>query len=66
MSWLVVPVTVSALIALQALYVAAEFAIVSARRTRLAQLAHEGDRLASLLHAVVEDPRRLDAYIAAC
>ena len=66
MSWLVVPVTVSALIALQALYVAAEFATVSARRTRLAQLAHEGDRLASLLHAVVEDPRRLDAYIAAC
>src|SRR3990172_1432573 len=66
MSVLVAAATVAILIALPALYVAAEFATVSRRRSRLTQMAHEGDRMALLLLPVVADPRRLDNYIAAC
>jgi magnesium and cobalt exporter, CNNM family len=53
------------LILLTALYVAAEFAAVSARRSRLRRLAEDGNSLASRLLPVVEDPRILDRYIAA-
>jgi putative hemolysin len=66
MTALVVVGTIAVLIALQALYVAAEFATVSARRSRITQLAHAGDRMALLLLPVVAEPRRLDNYIAAC
>jgi putative hemolysin len=53
------------LILLTALYVAAEFAAVSARRGRLRALAEDGDPLAARLLPVLEDPRELDRYIAA-
>jgi magnesium and cobalt exporter, CNNM family len=53
------------LIALTGLYVAAEFAAVSARRSRLRRLAEDGDALAARLLPVLEDPRALDRYIAA-
>ncbi len=53
------------LILLTALYVAAEFAVVSARRSRLRRLAEDGDALASRLLPVLEDPHGLDRYIAA-
>ncbi|MBI4771594.1 MAG: HlyC/CorC family transporter, partial [Chloroflexi bacterium] len=59
-------VVVTLLIALSALYVGAEFATVGARRARIKQLAETGDRLARALLPVVEDPRLLDRYIAAC
>ena len=55
-----------ALLLINALYVAAEFATLSSRRARLAQMAEEGNPLAGLMLPIVEDPRRLDAYIAAC
>ncbi|HUO84056.1 MAG TPA: hemolysin family protein [Thermoanaerobaculia bacterium] len=54
------------LIAVNALYVAAEFAAVSARRSRIALLAEDGDRLARQLLPVVQNPVLLDRYIAAC
>lgn len=54
------------LILANALYVAAEFATLSARRSRLAQLGDEGNRLARMILPVVENPARLDTYIAAC
>ncbi|MBW3670897.1 MAG: hemolysin family protein [Acidobacteria bacterium] len=54
------------LILLNALYVAAEFAAVSVRRSRIQILAEEGNRLAGFLHPVVRDPVQLDRYIAAC
>jgi CBS domain containing-hemolysin-like protein len=54
------------LIGLTALYVGAEFAAVSARRTRINQMALEGNRLAGMLEPIMADPRRLDNYIAAC
>ncbi|HEX6304291.1 MAG TPA: hemolysin family protein, partial [Anaerolineales bacterium] len=49
-----------------ALYVAAEFSTVSARRSRLTHLASEGNRLARILVPIVRDSRKLDTYIAAC
>jgi len=49
-----------------ALYVTAEFAAVSARKTRLSQMAGTGNRLASILLPYVEDHKALDHYIAAC
>jgi putative hemolysin len=57
---------IAALIALNGLYVAAEFAAVSVRRSRVRQLAEEGNRMARELLPTIEDPKRLDAYIAAC
>ncbi|HOP81355.1 MAG TPA: hemolysin family protein, partial [Armatimonadota bacterium] len=48
-----------------ALYVAAEFAAVGVRRSRIRMLSEEGNRLARLLLPFIEDPRKLDRYIAA-
>ena len=52
------------LILLTALYVAAEFAAVGVRRSRLRRLAEDGNALAARLLPVVEDPSELDRYIA--
>jgi CBS domain containing-hemolysin-like protein len=52
------------LILLTALYVAAEFAAVGARRSRLRRLAEDGHPLAARILPVVEDPKELDRYIA--
>jgi len=57
---------VAALILVNAVYVAAEFAAVSARRSRIKQLAEEGNPLASWLVPILERPESLDRYIAAC
>jgi putative hemolysin len=59
-------VVIAVLIALTGLYVAAEFAAVSVRRSRIRQRAEQGDAQALRLLPVLEDPRRLDNYIAAC
>ena len=53
------------LILLTGLYVAAEFAAVSARRSRLRRLAEDGHGLAARILPVLEDPAALDRYIAA-
>ena len=53
------------LILLTALYVAAEFAAVGARRSRLRRLAEDGNALACRILPVVESPHELDRYIAA-
>ena len=53
------------LILLTALYVAAEFAAVGARRSPLRRMAEDGHALAARALPVVEDPRELDRYIAA-
>ncbi len=54
------------LLAVNAFYVAAEFGAVSARRSRIRELAEAGNRLAAGLLPAVEDSRRLDRYISAC
>ena len=53
------------LISLTALYVAAEFAAVGARRSRIRRMAEDGHPLAARILPVLEDPRQLDRYIAA-
>ncbi|MGI6454984.1 MAG: hemolysin family protein [bacterium] len=54
------------LIALNALYVAAEFAAVSVRRNQIHHLADEGNTLAGSLLPILNDTHKLDQYIAAC
>lgn len=54
------------LITLNGLYVAAEFAAVSVRSSRIQQAAEEGSLLARRLVPFMDDPRALDRYIAAC
>lgn len=63
---LVATATISFMIFATALYVAAEFATVSARRTRVSQLAAQGDRSAQALLPFLEDSKALDRYVAAC
>lgn len=54
------------LIAINGLFVAAEFAAVSVRRSRVQQAAESGQWLARRLLPILQDPRGLDSYIAAC
>jgi CBS domain containing-hemolysin-like protein len=56
---------VGLLIGANALYVAGEFASVSARRARIVHMAEEGNRLAQTVLPVLEDRHKLDNYIAA-
>ncbi|MEJ5296819.1 MAG: hemolysin family protein [Armatimonadota bacterium] len=56
---------VAALVLLNALFVAAEFAIVAAPRARISRLADTGSRAAALVRYVQSDARRQDRYIAA-
>lgn len=58
-------VLVALMIAINALYVAGEFAAVSARKTRIIQESEAGNRLAKLLLPILEDHHKLDRYIAA-
>lgn len=51
------------LILVNALYVAAEFAAVGVRRSRIRQLAEEDHWLAKSLLPVVDDARQLDLYV---
>jgi putative hemolysin len=52
------------LILLTALFVAAEFAAVGARRSRLRRLAEDGNSLAARLLPILDNPQALDRYIA--
>ena len=54
------------LLLLNALFAAAEFGAVSARRSRVRQRAEAGSRLAARLLPVLADSRLLDRYISAC
>ena len=54
------------LISVNALYVAAEFALVGVRVTLMEQMAAQGRRLAGRVLPVLRDTARLDRHIAAC
>ena len=66
MSILIVFATVTLMIFFNALYVGAAFATVSARRTKISQLAGQGNSLAQTLLPMMEDTKALDRYVAAC
>ncbi len=66
MPWLFIISIIALLIFLNALYVAAEFSAVSARRARLTQLAEGGQPTASRLLDIIEHPHKLDRYVATC
>jgi len=53
-----------ALVLLNALFVAAEFAIIGVRPTQLKQLAEGGHRPAATMLAILRSPRAQDRYIA--
>ncbi|WP_420630740.1 hemolysin family protein [Candidatus Leptofilum sp.] len=57
---------VAIMIFFNALYVAAEFATVSSRRTRVSQMAGQGNRMAQLLLPIMQDSKKLDTYVATC
>jgi CBS domain containing-hemolysin-like protein len=63
---LVAILVVVALIVINAVYVAAEFAAVSVRQSRVRQLAEDGNPLARWLLPRLSTPAALDRYIAAC
>ena len=54
------------LTALNALYVAAEFATVGARRSRVQEAAEAGNTAAANLLEILKDSKKLDNYVAAC
>lgn len=63
----VVPIlAIVVMVAFNALYVAAEFATVGSRRSRVQEAAVGGSASAARLSAILQDPKRLDNYVAAC
>ncbi|WP_337193115.1 hemolysin family protein [Deinococcus xianganensis] len=54
------------MVAVNALYVAAEFATVGSRRSRVQEAAEAGNRTAADLLVILRDPKRVDNYVAAC
>ncbi|OWK30004.1 hemolysin family protein [Sphingomonas mucosissima] len=54
------------MVAINALYVAAEFATVGARKSRVQESAEAGNKTAGDLLAILRDPKRLDYYVAGC
>jgi CBS domain containing-hemolysin-like protein len=62
--FLIVLLIVIALVALNGLFVAAEFAIIGTPRAAMVAWAEAGDPRAKRIAAVLDDPSRLDRYVA--
>lgn len=65
-SFLVALSVIAMMVVANALYVAAEFATVGSRKSRVQELAENGNRAAAGLLAILQDPKRLDNYVAGC
>ena len=66
MNSLVVVLLILVMVGFNALYVAAEFATVGSRRSRVQENAEKGSGPARGLLEILQDPKRLDSYVAAC
>jgi CBS domain containing-hemolysin-like protein len=66
MNIVIVLLLVLVMVGFNALYVAAEFATVGSRRSRVQETAETGSGPATGLLAILQDPTRLDNYVAAC
>lgn len=66
MSLLITVAAITVMLAFNALYVAAEFATVGSRKSRIQAAAQDGNRSAASLLKIVRDPVALDNYVAAC
>src|SRR5688572_1473369 len=63
MTYVLLLFAVAMLVALNALFVAAEFALVRSRRSKLEQMADEGDRRAVRVLGQMDE---MNSYLAAC
>jgi CBS domain containing-hemolysin-like protein len=66
MFWIITLLIIILLIAANAVFVAAEFSTISSRPARLSQMADQGNKVANAILDIVEDPKKLDAYVATC
>lgn len=66
MTAVLVILAITVMLALNALYVAAEFATVGARKSRIQAQAQDGNKAAATLFEIVRDPVKLDNYVATC
>ncbi|NNC81043.1 MAG: HlyC/CorC family transporter [Acidimicrobiales bacterium] len=66
MNTVVVLLLILVMVGFNALYVAAEFATVGSRRSRVQESSESGSGQATGLLAILQDPKRLDNYVAAC
>lgn len=66
MSAVITAVAIAFMLALNALYVAAEFATVGSRKSRVQAEAEDGNSAAARLFEIVRDPVALDNYVATC
>lgn len=57
---------ITVMLALNALYVAAEFATVGSRKSRIQSMGQDGNRSAEKLFTIVRDPVLIDNYVATC
>lgn len=63
---IVIILTMTLLILLNGLFVAAEFTVVTVRQTRLKELSEEGHALARLLWPILENRQALADYVTTC
>lgn len=54
------------MVAANALYVAAEFATVGSRKSRVQEISEAGNGAADRLLVILSDPKKLDTYVAGC
>ncbi len=66
MSGAITAVAIAVMLALNALFVAAEFATVGSRKSRIQSLGQDGNRSAAKLFEIVRDPVAVDNYVATC
>lgn len=66
MSAVITIVAITVMLALNALFVAAEFATVGSRKSRVQAAGQDGNAAAARLFDIIRDPVALDNYVATC